>query len=297
MLGFPGGTNGKELTCQFKRRKRCKFDLWVGKIPWRRAWQPNPVFLPGESPRTEESCGLWSLGSQRVRHDGASKNSTTEWNAGENTGHQRWFYIGVDTQTVLKWFFSKCGFCIHIRIPGNFLVMLTFRAHPKSIPSAGCALGPWTQLCVLQQALDSDALVSLHIHLPNTFTCLRVSFWSYRNSNCALELPEVLITWGCFGWHQPSYIADFLLISAESHSIECIMKFIQVGLSLFSFSFKLNDLSILLLISMTFFFCLWPFFYLRSKKWKKKFVSTYLYSYPHQTECWMEKMVLILIKH
>ena len=28
-------------------------DPWVGKIPWRRAWQPTPVFLPGESPWTE----------------------------------------------------------------------------------------------------------------------------------------------------------------------------------------------------------------------------------------------------
>ena len=28
---------------------RCEFDPWVGKIPWRRAWQPTPVFLPGES--------------------------------------------------------------------------------------------------------------------------------------------------------------------------------------------------------------------------------------------------------
>ena len=25
------------------------FDPWVGKVPWRRAWQPTPVFLPGES--------------------------------------------------------------------------------------------------------------------------------------------------------------------------------------------------------------------------------------------------------
>ena len=25
------------------------FDHWVGKIPWRRAWQPTPEFLPGES--------------------------------------------------------------------------------------------------------------------------------------------------------------------------------------------------------------------------------------------------------
>ena len=29
--------------------KRCGFDPWVRKIPWRRAWQPTPVFLPGES--------------------------------------------------------------------------------------------------------------------------------------------------------------------------------------------------------------------------------------------------------
>jgi len=29
--------------------KRCGFNPWVGKIPWRRAWKPTPVFLPGES--------------------------------------------------------------------------------------------------------------------------------------------------------------------------------------------------------------------------------------------------------
>ena len=28
--------------------RRPGFDPWVGKIPWRRAWQPTPVFLPGE---------------------------------------------------------------------------------------------------------------------------------------------------------------------------------------------------------------------------------------------------------
>ena len=45
---FLGGTNGKEPACQFKRCKRPRFDLWVTKIPWRREWQPTPVFLPGE---------------------------------------------------------------------------------------------------------------------------------------------------------------------------------------------------------------------------------------------------------
>ena len=49
MWGFPGGTSGKEPTCQCRRNKRCGFDPWVGKIPWKKAWQPTPGFLPGES--------------------------------------------------------------------------------------------------------------------------------------------------------------------------------------------------------------------------------------------------------
>ena len=36
------------------------FDPWVGKIPWRRAWQPTPLFLPGESPWTERSLAGYS---------------------------------------------------------------------------------------------------------------------------------------------------------------------------------------------------------------------------------------------
>ena len=46
---FPDGTSGKEPTCQCRRHKREGFDPWIGKIAWRRAWQPTPVFLPGES--------------------------------------------------------------------------------------------------------------------------------------------------------------------------------------------------------------------------------------------------------
>ena len=45
---FPGGTSGKEPTCQSRRHKRRGFDPWVGKMAWRRTWQPTPVVLPGE---------------------------------------------------------------------------------------------------------------------------------------------------------------------------------------------------------------------------------------------------------
>ena len=65
-LGFPGGSDGKESACSVG-------DLGLtpvlGRFPWRRARQPTPVSLPGESPWTEEPGGLQSLGSQRVRHD------------------------------------------------------------------------------------------------------------------------------------------------------------------------------------------------------------------------------------
>ena len=47
--GFPGGSVDEESSCNAGDSGRCKFNPWVGKIPWRRAQQPTPLFLPGES--------------------------------------------------------------------------------------------------------------------------------------------------------------------------------------------------------------------------------------------------------
>ena len=44
-----GGASGKEPSYQCRRCKRYGCDPWVGKIPWRRARQPTPIFLPGEA--------------------------------------------------------------------------------------------------------------------------------------------------------------------------------------------------------------------------------------------------------
>ena len=44
--GLPMWLSGKESTCQCRRHRRHGFDSGVGKIPWRRNWQPTPVFLP-----------------------------------------------------------------------------------------------------------------------------------------------------------------------------------------------------------------------------------------------------------
>ena len=49
--GFLGGSavKKKKTACQYRRYRRCRFNPWVRKIPWKRKWQPTPVFLPGKS--------------------------------------------------------------------------------------------------------------------------------------------------------------------------------------------------------------------------------------------------------
>ena len=44
-----GGPSGKEPTWPCKSYKKWQFDPWVEKSPWRREWQPTPLFLPGKS--------------------------------------------------------------------------------------------------------------------------------------------------------------------------------------------------------------------------------------------------------
>ena len=43
-----------------RRHKRLRFDPWVGEIPWRRAWQSTPLFLPGELQGQRSLAGLRS---------------------------------------------------------------------------------------------------------------------------------------------------------------------------------------------------------------------------------------------
>ena len=54
--------SGREPVCQCRKHKRGGFDPLVRTIPWRRAWQPTPVFLPGEAHGQWATGGLWSTG-------------------------------------------------------------------------------------------------------------------------------------------------------------------------------------------------------------------------------------------
>ena len=61
--GLPWWLSSKESTCQCRRPG---FDPWVGKIPWRKKWQPTPALLPGKS---------HGQGSQQVRVHRVAKES------------------------------------------------------------------------------------------------------------------------------------------------------------------------------------------------------------------------------
>ena len=69
---FPGGASGKEPTYQCRRPKRHlhlhRFDPWVGKIAWRRKWQPTPVPLPG-NPMDRGAWWATVCAVKRVGHD------------------------------------------------------------------------------------------------------------------------------------------------------------------------------------------------------------------------------------
>ena len=56
---FSWWLSGKEPACQCRR---CGFKSWVKKIPWRRKWQPTPVFLPGKSHGQRRLVGYNSWG-------------------------------------------------------------------------------------------------------------------------------------------------------------------------------------------------------------------------------------------
>ena len=74
-IGYPVQCSWVSLVAQLVKNppamQETWFDPWVGTIPWRRERVPTPVFLPGESPRTEEPGRLHTV-------HGVAESDTTE---------------------------------------------------------------------------------------------------------------------------------------------------------------------------------------------------------------------------
>ena len=74
VMGFPGGSKVKKPPANAGRQKRPGLNPWVGKIPWRRKWQPTPVFLPGKSQGQRSLAGYNPWGHKRFRYHLATNN-------------------------------------------------------------------------------------------------------------------------------------------------------------------------------------------------------------------------------
>ena len=70
--GLPWWLSSKESTCQCRKA----FDSWVGKIPWRRKWQPTLVFLLGKSYGQRSLVGYSPWSGKRAGHKLEAKNHT-----------------------------------------------------------------------------------------------------------------------------------------------------------------------------------------------------------------------------
>ena len=83
--GFPRWLSSKEYACQCRRHRRYEFVSWVGKSPWRREWQPTPVFLPGNT----MDRGAWWATVHRVAR---SRTRLSNW-ARMPTSGQEWIQL------------------------------------------------------------------------------------------------------------------------------------------------------------------------------------------------------------
>ena len=67
--GFPGGASGKEPIRQCRRDRRQQVQTGGWENPMEEALAIHSSILAWRIPWTEESGGLWSMGSRRVGHD------------------------------------------------------------------------------------------------------------------------------------------------------------------------------------------------------------------------------------
>ena len=92
--GLPRRLSGKESTYHCRRHRRCEFYPWVRKIPWKRKWQPSPVFLPGEShgQRSLVGCNPW----------GPKELDTTEHACHNSTTKKKHYYLTCCVPSIVR---------------------------------------------------------------------------------------------------------------------------------------------------------------------------------------------------
>ena len=163
--------------------KRPRLDFWVGKIPWRRAWQLTPVFLPGESHGQRSRVG-YSLQGHRVGHEWSGNTFTThrdytkDWKTIYFKGKRTHIYwLCTVRQGLGQTLYIMC-LCTHIPTYADLCttavathsILLPGKSHRRRI-LVGCS--PWGRK-------KSDTTEWLTLSLSGRFCAWRIVKWEGR---------------------------------------------------------------------------------------------------------------------
>ena len=162
---LPDGSDGKSICLQCGRPR---FHPWVGKIPWRRKWQPTPVLLPGKSHGQGSLVGYSPWGHK--------ESDITEW---------------LHFHFHLRLYIESVGINYRIKWKNQWDRILRYLWE-------GSLSSPWST--------DTEGVWTYHTH-THTHTevvqgCLRNTvLFSLRAYPCHLELDRICSCWHSFTNH------------------------------------------------------------------------------------------------
>ena len=196
----------KEPICQCRRHRRGGFDPWFRKIPWRRAWQPTPVFLPGESHGQRSLVGYSPWGCTESDMTKVTKHAPTNKSKAKRGDTVKWV-CGIGFWRFLDWTFNS-----------------ELNSQSSWIPC-------WTSL------LEQIGSISSLIHQSECFSSIFISLvkgtviqnaFSHQNQgsiwipNCTAHpsrasplLPPMSKPWSFFTWPTKIHSKDLLSIPAS----------------------------------------------------------------------------------
>ena len=116
LCGFPGGASGQELACRCRRHKHKH--TWVGKVSWKRKWQPTPLVLPGNF-HAQRGVAGYSPRGLRVRHDRAPEYTNASYYT--TSPSSSWVTVGTCCSSLLIHKAGLASHCLTTYMPWTLL--------------------------------------------------------------------------------------------------------------------------------------------------------------------------------
>ena len=189
--GSPGGST-TESTCQCRR---FRFHPWIRKIPWRRKWQPTPVFLHGKSHGQKSMECYSSWGCKRVGHDLASKQQHQQRRENKrrkgleqfnvdydaiSTSISRWWTASIFQNLLMISSCSRIGISLRQSVSTSALETFWKILHLNSIQWIAKVMFSWVIQYGFLQLMESISYPwTLQNSLPQFEEIRRSEWWSY----------------------------------------------------------------------------------------------------------------------